>query len=136
MLDLSLWGGGGFNLIRSAEERNKPGGLGRWSDLFNAVIESLEVQDLALGNRMFTWSNDHEDPLFQKLDRCLMSVDWGAIFPFVYVSALERGLSDHSPLLVDTGEGEAVIAPFKFELRGHLKCCLKELIKEDDVKWW
>lgn len=122
--------GGDFNLIRSVAERNKPGGLGRWSNLFNAVIESLELHDLPLGNRMFTWSNDHEDPLFQKLDHCLMDVVWGSLFPLVSVVALECGLSDHTPLLVDTSERVPVVSCFKFELVWLLREDLAFIVRE------
>lgn len=96
----------------------------------NAVIESLDLIDLELGNRMFTWSNDHEDPLFQKLVRCLMSIDWEEMFPLVSVCALVRELSDHTPLLVDTGSGGFVAASFKFELCWLLRPELEVLVRE------
>lgn len=56
-------------------EKNKKGGYNRWSFLFNAVIEQVGFRELALNGRQYTWSNDHEDHTFEKLDRILMSTD-------------------------------------------------------------
>lgn len=77
---------------------------------------------------MFTWSNDQVDLLFQKLDRCLMSADWGALFPLVFVSALDRGLSDHTPLLLDTDTFNFVESSFKFELSWLLREELEAIV--------
>ena len=40
----------------------------------------------------------------KKLDRVLTSIEWEQKFPLVMVQALQRGISDHTPLLVDSGE--------------------------------
>lgn len=109
---------------------NKPGGLGRWSTLFNSVIESLELVELDICNRMYTWSNDHADPLFQKLDKCLVNLDWAELFPLITVSALERGLSDHCPLIIDFGSIDRGGKPFKFELCWFFRDDLELIVRE------
>ncbi|PNT69187.1 hypothetical protein BRADI_3g50905v3, partial [Brachypodium distachyon] len=109
---------------------NKPGGLGRWSTLFNSVIESLELVELDICNRMYTWSNDHADPLFPKLDKCLVNLDWAELFPLITVSALERGLSDHCPLIIDFGSIDRGGKPFKFELCWFFRDDLELIVRE------
>ena len=44
------------------------------------------------------------NPTFEKLDRVLASVEWEQRFPFVIVQALSRGISDHTPLFLDSDE--------------------------------
>jgi endonuclease/exonuclease/phosphatase family metal-dependent hydrolase len=53
--------------------------------------------------RKFKWANSAAVPTFQKLDRVLVSTDWEQKFPLSSVEALTRELSDHTPLLLDTG---------------------------------
>lgn len=76
----------------------------RWPFLFNAVINSLDLKEIELTGRQYTWANNLPTPTFEKLDRALVSTDWGLRYPKVTVQALTREISDHTPLLLDTGE--------------------------------
>ena len=86
--------------------------------MFNAVINSLDLREIALSGRNFTWANNLTIPTFEKLDRVLVSTDWEEKFPLVTVSALERFPSDHTPLLLNTGATTHNRQPplFKFDL--------------------
>jgi hypothetical protein len=55
---------------------------------------------------------------FEKLDRILVSTDWEQKFPLSSVEELNRELSDHTPLLLDTGNAShrGNCQLFKFEL--------------------
>jgi exonuclease III len=66
---------GDFNILRKAEEKNKPGGLNKWSSLFNSIIDQHGLVEFDLKNRLYTWSNNRSDPTFEKLDRFLASPD-------------------------------------------------------------
>ena len=72
--------------------------------MFNTIIGSLDPREIELSGRKFTWANTLPNPTFEKLDRVLASVEWEQKFPLVTVQALSRGISDHTPLLVDSGE--------------------------------
>jgi hypothetical protein len=97
--------GGDFNLLRFRHEKSK----GRFDDhlpfLFNAVIDSLDLREVTMIGRQFTWANSLPDPTYEKLDRVLMDANWESKFPIVYVRALERieGFLDHAPILLTTG---------------------------------
>ena len=67
-------------------------------------------------NRSFTWSNNQSDPILAALDKVFVSTDWEQHFPLVSVQALPRLVSDHTPLIIDTGNC-AIIPPklFRFE---------------------
>jgi exonuclease III len=58
---------GDFNIIRKAEEKNKPGGLSKWSSLFNSIIDQHGLMEFGLKNRLYTWSNNRSDPTFEKI---------------------------------------------------------------------
>src|SRR3954464_5555314 len=85
-------------------EKNKDNFDGRWSFMFNAIIESLDLKEIDLSGRQFTWANNLENPTYEKLDRVLTSVDWEMKFPLVTVRALQRSLSDHTPLVFDSSD--------------------------------
>jgi hypothetical protein len=72
--------------------------------MFNTVIESLDLRENELYGRQFTWATHRDMPTFEKLDRVLASVEWENKFPLVSVRALTRTGSDHTPLLIDSGE--------------------------------
>jgi hypothetical protein len=42
---------------------------------FNAIIESLDVREIALPGRQFTWENRRETHTYEKLDYVLASVE-------------------------------------------------------------
>jgi hypothetical protein len=73
---------------------------------------------LALSERRFTWASSAEKPTFEKLDRILVITDWEQNFPISMVEALTRELSDHTPLLLNTGDTahRGNTHQFKFEL--------------------
>lgn len=94
---------GDFNAVRAAEERR---GLGVESQTqrmetqeFNAFIENMELLDLPLVGRKFTWIRPNGQQM-SRLDRVLISADW-VISQSSYVQeVLERNISDHYPLLL------------------------------------
>jgi hypothetical protein len=81
------------------------------------VINSLDLRELELSWRQYTWANNLQTPTYEKLDRILVSTDWELKYPKVNVHALPRALSDHTPLLLDTGmSSQHNPQMFKFEL--------------------
>jgi exonuclease III/ubiquitin len=110
--------GGDFNIMRRPEDKNNSNFNYRWPNLFNAVIESLELREIEMTSRQYTWSNDLDPPTFEKLDRVLMSPDWELKFSNVTVKALDRARSDHTPLLLNgrVAASTGNHGMFKFEL--------------------
>ena len=86
--------------------------------MFNSVIETLSLKEIKLSGRQYTWASRRDTPTFEKLDRVLATVDWEQKFPLVTVRALSRTESDHTPLLIDSGEQAHLgnSALFSFEL--------------------
>ena len=68
----------------------------------------------------YTWTNKRfsSKPLYERLDCCLVNVDWCAAFPVsnVYNLALLHTISDHALILLSTdGPVRRVNRHFKFE---------------------
>jgi hypothetical protein len=112
-----------------------------------SVIDGLNLRELKLSNRKFTWGNSREIPTYEMLDRILISMEWETKFSLSTVQALNRDFSDHTPLLMDTGNGThgCKQSLFKFELSWLLRDDFCELVadvwnKETNggtpLQWW
>uniref|UniRef100_A0A452XEC9 Endonuclease/exonuclease/phosphatase domain-containing protein n=1 Tax=Aegilops tauschii subsp. strangulata TaxID=200361 RepID=A0A452XEC9_AEGTS len=111
--------GGDFNLLRFPNEKSRGRFDNHWPFLFNAVIDSLDLREVSMIGRQFTWANSLPEPTYEKLDRVLMDTDWESRFPMVSVRALPRieAISDHAPILLTTGLPRPQHRrKFKFEL--------------------
>ncbi|WVZ99657.1 LOW QUALITY PROTEIN: hypothetical protein U9M48_044920 [Paspalum notatum var. saurae] len=53
----------------------------KWPNLFNAVIDSLDLKEIVMSGRQFTWAGPGKDPTFEKLDIVLVSTDWEIKYP-------------------------------------------------------
>jgi hypothetical protein len=80
---LPLLIGGDFYIIQRKEEKNNENFNSRRTFMFHAIIESLDLQEIALSGRQITWASCRETPNFEKLDRVLASVEWKNKFPLV-----------------------------------------------------
>lgn len=108
---------GDFNIIRKECEKNKSRGCNRWSFIFNSIKENAGLREVNLSGRSFTWSNDHENPTYELLDRVLVSNSWEQHHPLVCTgNVFQRSFSDHVPLFVNTGNVFPRSLVFRFEI--------------------
>lgn len=106
---------GDFNLYRSSDDRNKPGGDYSEMQLFNGLISDLDLIDIPFCGRRYTWSNMQTDPLLIKLDWVLTSSAWGLSYPATTVQPLSRNVSDHIPFCTNIGSKIPKESGFRFE---------------------
>ena len=94
---------GDFNVVRKDNERQ--GGAQDWHpymDEFNECCCEASLEDLRYIGCHLTWSKGSgEGYIARKLDRALVNSSWFSAFPDAFANFLERGPSDHSPILVD-----------------------------------
>jgi hypothetical protein len=76
------------NILRSTKEKNKGNFNERWSFLFNVVIDELNLRELEMSGRKFTWANNLHNPTYEKLYRVLMPIEWEQNFPLSMVQGL------------------------------------------------
>lgn len=88
---------GDFNLILQACDKSNDNLNRRLLGAFRDVVRDLELKELNLRGRKFTWSNDRTQT---RIDRAFCSAGWDLMMPNVYLQALSSYVSDHCPLLV------------------------------------
>lgn len=104
---------GDFNFIRSTQNRNLPGGDMNDIMVFNELISNIDLQELPLKGRTYTWSNMQSQPLLQQLDWFFTSPSWTVLYPNTMVTALSKCISDHTPYPSETTVPKTDI--FRFE---------------------
>ena len=122
--------GGDFNILRKSNEKNNDNYDSRWPFLFNAVINGLNLRELEMSERQYTWANSRAVPTYEKLDRILMSTEWELKYPLATVIAHSRDISDHTSLILNTGDASSMHTQttFKFELGWLLRDGFSELV--------
>ena len=91
--------GGDFNLIYRAEDKNKDNVDRAMMGCFRQFLNDMELSEVALMGRKFTWSNEREAPTLVRLDRVFITADWEQLFPDCLLQSSTSGISDHCPLL-------------------------------------
>lgn len=82
---------------------------------FSEFINDVGLVDLQLLGDSFTWKNGVEHIIAARLDRFLVFEEWDVGFRNIKQSILHRVTSDHSPLLLQSGNWEPAKSYFKFE---------------------
>jgi hypothetical protein len=91
---------GDFNLIFREEDKNN-NRLNRNLMLqFRRAINHLEVKEIQLKGRKFTWSNGQQAPTMTNIDRAFCSPQLEDCFQNPVLQALSSPISDHCPLLL------------------------------------
>jgi hypothetical protein len=132
--NLPLCIGGDFNIIRNTQEKNNERYDDKCPFLFNAIIDGLDLREIEMSGRKITWANSLPTPTYEKLDRVLISTEWEQKYPLATVNALCREFSDHTPLLLYSGDENKNKnqnqSHFKFELGWLLRDDFFELVSE------
>lgn len=106
---------GDFNLIRTSVDRNREGADPNEMFLFNEAISNLDLIELPLHGRQFTWTNKQFSPLLERLDWFFTSNSWIANFPNTLVRTLVMESSDHWPCVIEIGITIPQTKFFRFE---------------------
>jgi hypothetical protein len=62
---------GDYNILRHPIEKNNDHYNARGAFLFNAVIDGLNLRELQMPGRKYTWANNLTTAIIEKLDRIL-----------------------------------------------------------------
>ncbi|KAF1894123.1 hypothetical protein Lal_00004042, partial [Lupinus albus] len=104
---------GDFISVRSVSERR--GAIGGSCKnnirLFNEWIREMELVDLPLIRRNFTW---YQYGSMSRLDRFLISHSWLFVWPDSSQWAFSRDFSDHCPIVLRQRKMEKGLIPFRF----------------------
>ncbi|XP_020968575.1 uncharacterized protein LOC107621492 isoform X2 [Arachis ipaensis] len=102
--------GGDFNEILEVEDRFGCNTLTQNSLLFREWVEAMELLELELRDRKYTWYGGRS---CRRIDRVFIHVELQECFDIVRLKMLSRSLSDHCLLLVDSGVVDWGPKPFR-----------------------
>ncbi|KQJ98320.2 hypothetical protein BRADI_3g36433v3, partial [Brachypodium distachyon] len=92
---------GDFNIVRSVDDRNYGNASFSETYKFGNLLRDIQVQEIPLTDRNFTWSNMQEVPILTRIDRCFINADWDSVLPNSMLRSLPRTTSDHFPLCLE-----------------------------------
>lgn len=72
--------GGDLNEVRNSEERQGCSNRDRGMRDLNKFIDDMELMDLQLLGRSFTWSNSQDEEKWSKIDRFILHLEWLDVF--------------------------------------------------------
>ena len=90
--------GGDFNVVRFSYEKKGGRRITQCMENFSEFINRNELIDKPMVGRKYTWSNNQERAAMSRLDRFLVSKEWDEYFKDAIQSALNRYVSDQSPI--------------------------------------
>ena len=56
---------GDFNILRRPEDKNNDNFDPKWPNLFNSVIELVDLREINLSGWLYTWANDLTPPTYE-----------------------------------------------------------------------
>ena len=80
---------------------------------FKKAVDDLELKELKLKGRRFTWSNDTTQT---HIDRAFCMAEWDLMLQDCSLQALSSSVSDHSPLLMVGNAKVKNYCGFRFEV--------------------
>ncbi|GMI64317.1 hypothetical protein HRI_000101000 [Hibiscus trionum] len=103
---------------------------------FRDVLDDCELSDLGFSDPWYTWERGRlpENNVRERLDSSAANPSWWSLFPGHSVSHQTHTISDHCPLLIDSGghifQGHmSSYASFKFDANWILDSKVEQLIK-------
>ena len=106
---------GDFNLLVNQEDKSNTLINRRMMGRFRAKLNMLELKELYLNGRCYTWSNERQHATLEKIDHVFMSNEWDVAYPASSLLALGTVVSDHCPLMLNLNMDISMMKRFKFE---------------------
>jgi hypothetical protein len=82
---------------------------------FRRTIDVLQIAELHLNGRLYTWSNERSRPTLERIDHVFATVPWLADHPFHSLHCRSTDCSDHAPLLLILSTEPWAQPRFRFE---------------------
>nr|XP_025611773.1 uncharacterized protein LOC112705129 [Arachis hypogaea] len=128
---------GNFNEILHSEECKGASNLPASSEEFRDWVHDMQLVDLPLHDRKFTWFRGHS---CSRIDRVLVNIECIEQFYDIRIKGGPRGLSDHCPLIVEASRVSRGPRPFRsldswFTHEGFLRLVRDEWRNLGDVQF-
>ena len=109
---------GDFKLIYQAEDKNNTNLDRAMMGRFRRFLNEVEVKEIPLLGRKYTWSNERSSPTLVRLDRAFCCVNWDEVSPDAVLQSTASVVSDHCPLVLGMKVASAGKRRFHFESSG------------------
>lgn len=106
---------GDFNLTRVPSDNNNLSFNSQLASRFNRVIDALQLYELPLRDRLYTWSNKRAMSTMAKLDRAFICTGFGNAFLATFLTSAPRPTSDHTPIITTIQSNIPKSKVFRFE---------------------
>lgn len=106
---------GDFNLIYQAAHKSNQNLNRRLMGSFISALNHLDLKEINLSGRRFTWCNERENSTYTRIDRMFCTTSWDLLFPSAFLQALPTLASDHAPLLLHGEMERQHFKGFRFE---------------------
>lgn len=106
---------GDYNMIYYAQDKNNDNVNRALMGRFRRFVNDMELKEIPLLGRRYTWSNERTSPTLVKLDRVLCTGDWEDIYPDCVLQSHASEMSDHCPLVFGLQDGVRGKTRFHFE---------------------
>jgi hypothetical protein len=83
--------------------------------VFQSFLDNLQLAELHLHGRLYTWSNEQTHPMLSRIDRAFVCSGWLDLYPHHALRATSSMCSHHAPLLLHTSTLTTLMQRFKFE---------------------
>lgn len=103
---------GDFNEILEAQDRGSLYIDPTTSSKFRTFINNLQLIEISPSDGRYTWFRGNAK---SKLDRVFVHIDWLSQFPHLSSSILNRRISDHCPIIVNSQKTNWGPKPFRFQ---------------------
>lgn len=121
-----------FNVCRFENERFNCIRRSRAMKSFSDFIQHMGLVDLPLQGAFYTWHRGEDSLQASRIDRFLLSSEWNEYFGSVKQIALPRVVSDHKPIVLESGDWSSDPSYFKFENMWWQQEGFLDLVKQ----WW
>lgn len=102
-------------MIRRVREKSKGSINKSVMRQFNQTIDALQLLELDLIGKNFTWSNEQDNPTMSRIDRFFATIDWHDLSPSSNLQAIGTMISDHCALLMQVHSSCSFYKEFRFK---------------------
>jgi hypothetical protein len=106
---------GDFNLLVKESDKSSRNVNMRLIASFRVVLNFLEMAEIRLHGRRFTWTSTCAAQTKSKIDHCFASVEWRLLFPQSHLCAITSSMSDHCIMKLTGQLGLPSFKGFRFE---------------------
>jgi hypothetical protein len=121
---------GDFNLIYRASDKSNGHINRRLMNSFRLLVDEVEMKELHLHGRRFTWSSGTQTPTQTKIDHVFASKEWEILHSDCHLQAGSTPISDHCPMILSCAPFHKRFKGFRFESWWLLAPDFKDIVSQ------